>query len=74
MKHQYFADKVTFLFSSCLQFTHIHRPPPPSQYLVLLALQSLLFLSDLPPLGLRLPLSKVKGSWLLLFCLGVGLG
>jgi hypothetical protein len=63
MKHPYFANEVSFLLSSTLQFTHIRRPPPPSQHSVLLALQSLLFSSDIPPLGFRPPLSKIR--WLL---------
>ncbi len=50
-----------FSFSSSLQFTSTRRPSPSSQHSVLSALPSLLFSSDLPPLGLRPPFSKVRG-------------
>jgi hypothetical protein len=50
-----------FSFSSSLQFTHIHRLHPPSQYSAFSALLSLLFLSDFPPLSFRPRFNKIRG-------------
>jgi hypothetical protein len=60
MKYTYFANEVSFLSSSSLQFTHSRRPPPPSQHSMFPALLSLLFLLDLSPLGLRPQFIKVR--------------